>query len=205
MTRVKICGITRPRDGLAAARLGADAIGLVFHARSPRHVLPGQAAAIARELPPFVSTVALFLDADADEVRSVLRVLPADLLQFHGSEPPEFCRQFGRPYLKAIGMGAGTQAAWALAARYADAAGLLLDSHAPGTAGGTGQSFPWEALPMLARPLVLAGGLHPGNVAAAITATQPWAVDVSSGVESAPGIKDEGKMAAFIQEVRRAG
>jgi phosphoribosylanthranilate isomerase len=205
MTRIKICGITRPQDAVAAARLGADALGLVFHARSSRHVSPDQAAAITQALPPFVTAVALFLDANEDEVRAVLRVVPVDLLQFHGSEPPGYCRQFGRPYLKAIGMGAGAAVATALAARYPDAAGLLLDSHPPGAAGGTGEAFAWQALPVLSRPVVLAGGLTPGNVAAAIAAAHPWAVDVSSGVESAPGIKDEGKMAAFIQEARRAG
>jgi phosphoribosylanthranilate isomerase len=205
MTRIKICGITRPGDALAAASLGTDAIGLVFHARSPRHVQAVQAAAIVRELPPFITVVALFLDAAADEVHAVLRTVPVDLLQFHGREAPEFCRQFARPYLKAIGMGAGLNAAMMLAAQYPDAAGLLVDSHPPGAAGGTGETFAWQTLPVLPRPLVLAGGLTPDNVAAAITVVRPWAVDVSSGVESAPGIKDEGKMAAFIQEARRAG
>jgi len=214
-TRVKICGITRLADGLAAARAGADAIGFVFWAGTPRRIDPAAAAAIRAQLPPFVSVVGLFVDAEPDEVRAVLAALPLDLLQFHGREPAAFCRAFGRPYLKAIPVASEATAAGLLeyAACYADAAGVLFDAPpAAGLPGGTGQSFDWDALPrQLPRPLVLSGGLDAGNVAAAVRRVRPWAVDVSSGVEvrdasGAPvrGSKDPARIEAFIQEVRNA-
>lgn len=205
-TRVKICGIGRLDDALAAARLGADAIGLVFAAQSPRSLSPEAAAAIAAALPPFVARVGLFLDAEAALVRAVCAAVPLELLQFHGSEPAAYCRAFGRPYLKAIAMGDGDAAAAACARDYPDAAALLFDAHATGGHGGSGRTFDWSRIPRdLARPVVLAGGLEPGNVAGAIAAVRPFAVDVSSGVEASPGIKDHGKMERFIDEVRRAG
>jgi phosphoribosylanthranilate isomerase len=218
-TRVKICGITGPEHGLAAARGGADAIGLVFWAGTPRRVSFERAAAIAAAMPPFVTLVGLFVDPDPAAVRAALAAVPLDLLQFHGAEAPGFCRSFGRPYLKAIGVGPGAFDAGLLecAKGYDDAAGLLFDAPpADGLPGGTGRTFDWSALApqftgRLARPVVLSGGLHPGNVGAAIRAVRPWAVDVSSGVEVAgadgrpvKGIKDPVRIAAFIEEVRNA-
>lgn len=201
-TRVKICGITRVEDGLAAARAGADAIGLVFYARSPRAVSAAQARTIVRALPPFVTTVGLFVDAAAEDVRHVLQAVPLDLLQFHGDESPEQCRIYGRPYLKALRMREGVDVA-AAARTYSDAAGLLVDTYVEGVAGGTGLAFEWSRLPHdLARPVILAGGLTPDNVAAAVAQVRPWAVDVSGGVEAAPGLKDVAKIAAFIRGVK---
>ena len=204
MIRVKICGITRVEDGLACAQLGADAIGLVFYAPSPRHVSVAQARAIMAALPPFITTVGLFVDADAGEVKAVLTQLPLDLLQFHGNESPEFCQSFGRPYLKAMRVKPGVDLVQ-YAAQYAQAKGLLLDAHVEGVAGGTGQSFDWNLIPArLPLPVVLSGGLHPDNVTQAIKRVQPAAVDVSSGVEATKGIKDAAKIAAFMQGVRNA-
>ncbi len=200
--RIKICGITRPADGRAAARLGADAIGLVFYPASPRHVSLAQARDIVQALPPFVSVVALFVDAGEAQVRAVLEALPVGLLQFHGNESPAECRRYGRPYIKALRMAPGVDVA-ACAARYGDAAGLLLDSFRPGVPGGTGSRFDWARVPSeLALPLILAGGLTVDNVAEAIAAVRPYAVDVSGGVEREKGIKDAAKMADFIARVR---
>ena len=202
-TRIKLCGMTRVDDALAAARLGADAIGLIFAAASPRRVDAGQAAAIARAMPPFVTRVALFLDQPADEIEQVLATVPIDLLQFHGREEAAFCRRFHRPWIKVVPM-LDVDDVGAFAARYPDAAGFLLDSHRAGAAGGTGTTFDWDrALAALDRPLLLAGGLTPANVYEAVTRVRPWAVDASSGVESSPGIKDHARMKAFIDEVRR--
>ncbi len=202
-TRIKLCGMTRVDDALAAARLGADAIGLIFAASSPRRVDAGQAAAIARAMPPFVTRVALFLDQPADEIEQVLATVPIDLLQFHGREDAAFCRRFHRPWIKVVPM-LDVDDVGAFAARYPDAAGFLLDSHRAGAAGGTGTTFDWDrALAALDRPLLLAGGLTPANVYEAVTRVRPWAVDASSGVESSPGIKDHARMKAFIDEVRR--
>ena len=204
MTRVKICGITRVEDGLACAQLGADAIGLVFYAPSPRHVSVAQARAIMAALPPFITTVGLFVDADPAEVSAVLTQLPLDLLQFHGDESPEYCQGFARPYLKAMRVKPGVDLVQ-YAAQYAQAKGLLLDAHVEGVAGGTGQSFDWNLIPAhLPLPVVLSGGLHPDNVTQAIKRVQPAAVDVSSGVEATKGIKDAAKIAAFMQGVRNA-
>lgn len=201
-TRVKICGITRESDLLAAVAAGADAVGLVFHRGSPRCVLPEAAAALAAALPPFITPVGLFLDADPVWVREVVKVVRLDLLQFHGREDADYCRSFGKPYLKAIGVG-GCDDLRSLAEAYGDAGALLLDSHAHGAAGGTGRTFDWEKIPSdLGRPLVLAGGLGPGNVANAVRRVRPYAVDVSSGVEIAPGIKDAGLIEAFMSEVK---
>lgn len=203
-TRVKICGITRVEDALAAAVFGADAIGLVFSEASPRCVSAKQARTIAAALPPFVSVVGLFVDAPADHIRELLGQAPIDLLQFHGRETPEECRQFGRPYIKAVRMVPDVDIA-AEARRYAQAAGLLLDAYDPQLAGGTGATFDWTRVPPdLGKPVILAGGLTPGNVARAIQAVRPYAVDVSSGVEQGKGIKDAAKIAAFIQNVNEA-
>ncbi len=203
-TRIKICGFTRPDDACEAAALGVDAIGLVFYAPSPRAVDAGQARAIVAALPPFVTSVGLFVDAPADEVRAVLEAVPLDLLQFHGDEPPAYCAQFGRPWLKAIRMREGVDLE-SEAERYREATGLLLDAYRPGVPGGTGEAFEWERVPRdLALPVVLAGGLNPGNVAQAITTVRPWAVDLSGGVESARGIKDAAKMAELVDAVRAA-
>ncbi len=204
MTRVKICGITRVEDGLHAAQAGADAIGLVFVGKSPRHVTPHQAREIARALPPFVSTVALFVNPTAAEVEAVLKTVRPDVLQFHGEETADFCRAFGVPYLKAFRVRPGADLLQS-AASYADAQGWLLDAWSEAAHGGTGERFDWDLIPRdLPRPMLLAGGLTPDNVAAAVYMVRPWAVDVSSGVESSKGIKDAAKIAAFIKEIRNA-
>jgi phosphoribosylanthranilate isomerase len=210
MTRTKICGITRVEDGLSAARLGAHAIGLVFYGASPRNVTPDQAREIAAALPPFVTRVALFVNPTASEVETVLARARPDVLQFHGEEEPSFCRAFGLPYLKAARVKAGVDLLQ-FAALYSEAQGLLLDAWSPGAHGGTGERFDWNLIPPgLPKPVVLAGGLHPGNVAEAVRAVRPWAVDVSSGVEAErgghalKGIKDAAKIAAFMKEVSNA-
>jgi phosphoribosylanthranilate isomerase len=203
-TAVKICGITRPEDALAAARAGAHAVGLVFYKKSPRCITPARAADIIRVLPPFITTVALFVDAEADEVCATLAEAPAGLVQFHGSETPEYCRQFGRPYVKAVRMRPGVNLLQ-YARDYHDAKALLLDAYVDGIPGGTGAAFDWNLIPPAAPlPIVLSGGLNPDNVADAIRRVRPWAVDVSSGVESAKGIKDAAKIATFISGVRNA-
>lgn len=200
--RVKICGLTRVEDALAAARLGADAIGLVFYPSSPRAVAVEQARQIVLALPPFVTAVGLFVDAEPSEIEAVLQQVPLDLLQFHGAETPADCARFGRPYIKAIRMREGVDLQRE-AERFKASRGLLVDAYDPKAPGGTGKRFEWDLLPRdLEKPLILAGGLDPGNVRAAITRVQPWAVDVSSGVESDKGIKDYAKMAAFLREVR---
>jgi phosphoribosylanthranilate isomerase len=204
MTRVKICGITRPEDAQAAARAGADAIGLVFFAKSPRNVEIEQAASIANALPPFVTSVALFVNPQADHVVTVLQRVRPDVLQFHGEESPEFCRSFGVPYLKAVRVRPETDLLQS-AALYADAQGLLLDAWSAGAHGGTGERFDWSLIPAdLPKSPILAGGLSPANVRLAIETVKPWAVDVSSGVEAAKGIKDAALIAAFMKEVRNA-
>lgn len=202
-TRVKICGITRVEDASAAAAAGADAIGLVFYAPSPRAVEPARAAEIVRALPPFVTTVGLFVDAPAEQVRAVLEQVPLDVLQFHGDEPEPYCLQFGRPYLKAIRVRAGDDLN-ALAGQWPSASGILLDSFKPGVPGGTGLTFDWSMIPSeRSWSLVLAGGLDASNVAEAVSRVKPWAVDVSGGVEAAKGIKDANKINAFVHEVKR--
>ena len=208
-TRIKICGITRQEDAQAVARAGADAIGLVFYAPSPRAVTPARAAAVIHGLPPFLSLVGLFVNATREAVWSTLEAVPLDLLQFHGDETPAFCAQFARPFFKAIRVGPQMQPADLLesAAAYEavpGARGLLLDAWMEGLHGGTGRTFNWRVIPPgLALPVVLSGGLNPGNVADAVRQVRPAAVDVSSGVESAPGIKDHAKIEAFIQATRR--
>ena len=198
MTRVKICGITREADAQAAADAGADAVGLVFHPASPRCVSLAMAASIVRMLGPFVTTVGLFVDAAPDRVREVLARTGIHLLQLHGNETPDYCAQFGVPYIKALRMAPGLDPV-AAAAGYPAAAGLLFDAWDPLVAGGTGASFDWSRLPALRqRPLILAGGLAPANVAEAVRQVRPYAVDVSSGVEVVPGIKDPRLIRDFI-------
>ena len=204
MTRIKCCGMTRIEDALLAARLGADAIGMVFTARSRRQVSLAQARAIRRALPPFVTSVALFMDDAPALVEAVIEAVQPDLLQFHGSESDDECARFGRPYLKAVAMGEG-DAAFSRLRDYPGASGLLLDGHGLGELGGSGKSFDWTRMPRdLSQPLILAGGLDAGNVAAAIHVARPWAVDVASGVESAPGIKDAARLVDFMAAVRAA-
>lgn len=201
--RIKICGMTRRDDVAATAQLGVDAVGLVFHPASPRYVSVEQAQALTATLPPFVTATALFLDPEPDQVWQVLRETRVRLLQFHGGETAEFCRSFGCPYIKAVPMG-GSVDIMEYARRYAEAVALLLDGHVEGQRGGTGRTFDWSALPRFdGPPLILAGGLDSGNVAAAIRTVRPYGVDVSSGVESAPGLKDVEKMTAFVREVNR--
>ena len=203
-TRVKICGITRPEDADMAVAYGCDAIGLVFYAPSPRNVTIDAAAEIVARLPAFVSAVGLFVNAPADEIGEVLSKVQLNMLQFHGDESPEHCRQFDIPYMKAIRVKPGANLLQ-YAAAYADAKALLFDTYTEGVAGGTGQTFDWNLIPEnIPQPVVLAGGLNPANVGEAIRKIHPYAVDVSGGVEAAKGIKDADKLAAFMRGVRDA-
>lgn len=205
-TRVKICGLTRIEDVQAAARLGADALGLVFHPPSPRAVTPAQAVLLARAVPPFVTLVGLFVNASRDRIAEVLTQVPIALLQFHGDETPADCVGHGRPWIKALPMRPDLDVGALHAAyREAGAAGLLLDAYRPGLPGGTGERFDWARIPPdLARTIILAGGLTPDNVAQAVRQVRPYAVDVSGGVEQAPGLKDPARMGAFIRAAREA-
>jgi phosphoribosylanthranilate isomerase len=204
MTAVKICGITRPEDGVDAARAGAQAIGLVFHPASPRYVSSQRARAIVERLPPFMTAVALFVDAEARFVRAILDAVPVQLLQFHGDESPAYCAQFGLPYVKAVRVKPGVDLLQ-YGALYAGAKGLLLDTHVEELAGGSGRAFDWDLIPAgFALPIVLAGGLTAANVAQAVRRVKPWAVDVSSGVEREKGIKDAAMMVAFVRGARNA-
>lgn len=203
-TRVKICGITREQDAVLAAEYGADAIGLVFYEPSPRHVSVQQAAAIARQLPPFVTTVALFVNAEAELIARVVDEVGVDLLQFHGQECPDYCAGHRRPWIRAVAMKPETDLD-ALQRQFAAGRGLLLDAYRAGVPGGTGETFDWARIPpAMAGRITLAGGLTPVNVAAAIRQVRPYAVDVSGGVEAEKGIKDPHKLKAFIEEVRSA-
>lgn len=200
--RVKICGITRVEDALAAAAAGADAIGLVFYAKSPRAVDIEQARAILAALPPFVTSVGLFVDAERSELERILASVPLDLLQFHGDESVQQCEAFGRPYIKALRVKAGDDIA-AQVARYPSAQGILLDAYVEGVPGGTGEAFDWSLIPQtLSKLLILAGGLRPDNVAEAVSRVRPYAVDVSGGVEASKGVKDVEKVGAFIRAAR---
>jgi len=200
-TRVKVCGITRVEDAQAAINAGADAIGLVFYEPSPRNVRIEQAREIAASVPAFVSVVALFVNADAQYVQDVLNSVRIDLLQFHGDEENDFCSQFQRPFIKAQRV-RETSDVVASCVRFPDALAILLDSYKPGVPGGTGESFDWSLIPKSqTKPLILAGGLTPENVAPAIKQVQPFAVDVSGGVEQSKGIKDPAKIDAFLSEV----
>ena len=203
-TRVKICGITRIEDALEAVKQGADAIGLVFYAHSPRQVSAEQAAEIVAKVPAFITVVGLFVDADSAFIQDVLSTVRLDLLQFHGDETPSECRQYSRPYMKAIRVKNDTNLVQ-YAADYADAKALLLDAFAEGVPGGTGQVFDWSLIPQdLPLPVVLAGGLNAENVGLAIEQVRPYAVDVSGGVEASKGIKDAAKIAAFMRGVSNA-
>lgn len=203
-TRIKFCGITRVEDGVCAARLGVDAIGCIFHAKSPRVVSIGRASEIVKALPPFVTSVGLFVEPDPAEVRKVLDRVPLDLLQFQGSETSDFCAAFGKPWIQAIHMAPGID--WDRErTRTRGAAAVFVDTHVEGVPGGTGQTFDWNLIPDdLDKPLILAGGLSPGNVAAAIRAVRPFAVDLCSGVEASKGVKDSALMQAFVQAVGAA-
>ncbi|KMN20598.1 phosphoribosylanthranilate isomerase [Pseudomonas weihenstephanensis] len=202
VVRSKICGITRIDDALAAVAAGADAIGFVFYAKSPRAVSATQAQAIIAALPPFVTTVGLFVNASACELNETLDAVPLDLLQFHGDETPEQCEGFHRPYIKALRVKAGDDIAQACRV-YQSASGILLDAYVEGVPGGTGEVFDWSLIPQgLSKPIILAGGLMPGNVAQAIAQVRPYAVDVSGGVEISKGIKDHDRIRAFMQVVR---
>jgi len=204
VVRSKICGITRVEDALAAVEAGADAIGLVFYAKSPRAVTVQQARSIINALPPFVTTVGLFVDASRCELGEILDAVPLDLLQFHGDESPENCEGYHRPYIKALRVKPGDDIA-AQVALYKNASGVLLDTYVPGIPGGTGEAFDWSLVPEgLSKPIILAGGLTAENVAQAIARVRPYAVDVSGGVEAAKGIKDAQKIRAFMQAVRAA-
>ena len=202
--RVKICGITRLQDLHAACDAGVDALGFVFYEKSPRRVSVEAAADLVHALPPFVQSVGLFVDADPAFVESVLRVVPLDLLQFHGDEAPVDCARYGRPYIKAVRVNRDTDLL-KCAADFDAARGLLLDAFVPGVPGGTGERFDWSLIPPdLPKPVILSGGLTPDNVAEAVERIHPWAVDVSSGVEVSKGIKDAHKIARFIANAKEA-
>lgn len=205
-TRIKFCGMTRAQDVALACELGVDAIGLVFAERSPRRLEMAQAAALRAQAAPFVDAVALVMDSPAGFVREVVAQVRPSLLQFHGDEDDAFCRSFGLPFLKAVAMGGDdAEPVQARLGHHPHAAGFLLDSHARGGSGGTGRTFDWSRIPHdVGRPFLLAGGIGPDNVFDAIAAVHPWGVDVSSGIESAPGQKDEARMRRFAEEVRRA-
>lgn len=205
-TRIKFCGMTRIEDALAASALGIDAIGLIFAARSKRRLSPDAAAVIRAGLPPMVDAVALFMDNTAEEVRATIDTVRPSLLQFHGDEDDGFCASFGLAYMKAAAMGGeGGDAAATLPIRYPRAAAFLFDSHARGEAGGSGLTFDWARVPAgFSRPFLVAGGLNPENVFDAIRATGCWGVDLSSGVETSPGIKSDALMRRFVAEVARA-
>ncbi|WP_027859100.1 phosphoribosylanthranilate isomerase [Marinobacterium jannaschii] len=202
-TRIKICGITRVEDAQNAVSAGADALGFVFYPPSPRNVGIEQAAGIIRSLPAFVTTVALFVDADREQIQQVIDQTGIDLIQFHGDETAEFCQQFSRPYIKAVRMKPDVDLAL-VCKQYDSAQSILLDAYRPGVPGGTGESFDWDRIPsVLAKSVILAGGLVPGNIAQAVSQVKPYAVDVSGGVEAAKGIKCKDKIIKFVQEVSR--
>ena len=202
-TRVKVCGVTRPADGVAAAALGADAIGLNFWPPGSRCVDVDTASVVVEALPPLVATVGVFVDPEAHEVEAILRRVRLGALQFHGAEGPEECERYGLPYIKAVRVRGEEN--WAeIEERYRSAAALLVDSYREGQPGGTGETFDWSNVPReLSKPLVLAGGLTPENVSRAIQAVEPFAVDVCGGVEASPGCKDPARITAFIREVQR--
>lgn len=203
-TRVKICGITRLQDALDAIDAGADALGFVFYEPSPRYIAPESAASIIAQLPPFVTTTALFVNETEAQVKAIAELTGIDILQFHGDETPEYCRQFTRPYFKALRMSPDISVAMEVQ-RYAESRAILLDAYRPGVPGGTGEAFDWDRIPSnLSKPLILAGGLDQDNVYQAITQVTPFAVDVSGGVELSKGLKDRSKIQQFMKEVARA-
>jgi len=201
-TRIKICGITRLDDAVLSEQLGADALGFVFCEASKRYINPEAAKSISDQIGPFITRVGLFLDASSRDVEHALRVLPGMVPQFHGKETAAECERYGVPYLKAIGLGAGMPAMDELQA-YENALAFLFDSNEPGQLGGTGHAFDWHKLDQnVGKPIILAGGLYPGNVSKAIEQVRPYAVDVSTGVESSKGIKDHQALRSFISAVR---
>lgn len=203
-TRVKICGIRKEADAVHAAMLGVDAIGLVFYEKSPRNISIKEAQAICSALPAFVTTVALVKDAENTFVEDIIDSVAIDCLQFHGSETPEYCSSFDRPYIKALGVEDAGDTIVSMAQQYPASRGILLDSHAPGEDGGTGASFDWNHIPAgIEQPLILAGGLKPDNVAEAIRTVRPYAVDISSGVEKTRGVKDQDLMTEFMKIVNQ--
>ena len=203
-TQIKICGFTRSADAERAVELGADALGLVFYPPSPRNITVAQAQDICAVLPPFTALTALFLNAERSVIKDVLAAVPVSLLQFHGTETPEFCRSFNRPWMKSVSMKSTANVSDYCAA-YEGARGFLLDSNIAGAAGGSGDVFDWSLVPTnIEAPLILAGGLDVENVRQAILSVRPCAVDVSSGVESAKGIKDTDLMRRFISQVKAA-
>ncbi|MES0874462.1 phosphoribosylanthranilate isomerase [Sinimarinibacterium thermocellulolyticum] len=202
-TRIKFCGIRRAVDAALAVDLGVDALGFVLVPASKRYLDPERAALLRAKLPPLVTSVALFMDADAAFVQRAIELLRPHLLQFHGGETPAFCASFGLPYVKAVAMGGAVDLARE-ARRHRHASALLLDSHVPGDMGGSGKTFDWARATASRKPLILAGGLTPQNVGRGIRALRPYAVDVSSGIEARPGVKDAQKMRAFVAAVRRA-
>lgn len=203
-TRIKFCGLTRPGDVRLAVELGVDALGFIFAKQSKRRLDEAQIEGLRQACSPLVSVIALFMDNTGVEVSAGIRALSPNLLQFHGSENDTFCRSFGLPFIKSLAMGEGALDPAQAIKRYPSAAAFLLDGHSPGETGGRGEKFDWTIIPALSKPLFLAGGLTPENVAQAIKICRPYAVDVSSGIESAPGIKDGEKMARFVDEVRSA-
>ena len=203
-TRIKFCGMTRPGDVRLACELGIDALGFVFVKTSPRCLAIERLDGLRSAVSPLVSVVALFMDQSINDVSAVIRVLQPTMLQFHGRENDAYCRRFGLPFIKSIAMAEDDDAVMEAGKRYPSASAFLLDGHAAGQQGGRGETFDWTRVPMLDRPVFLAGGLEPGNVGVAIGTARPCAVDVSSGIESSPGIKDGEKMRKFVDEVRRA-
>ena len=202
-TRIKICGISRLCDAQLVADLGGDAIGLVFHSQSPRAVEVDSAVKIRQAMPPFVTVTALFMNENESWVRQVMEKVQPDCIQFHGEETPEFCRQWSRPFIKAIPMGSVKDAS-RYAQQFPGAQGFLLDSNVAGRQGGSGDTFDWSKIPSnFDFPLVLAGGLNPSNVAAAITQVKPWGIDVSSGVEQSKGVKNSELIVQLFNEVKR--
>lgn len=201
MTRVKLCGFTHPDDVAIAVDLGADALGFVFYPPSPRALTLEQAVVLTRSVPAFVTRVGLFVDASEAMVRETFDRARLNLVQYHGAETPEFCQSVGLPYIRAIRVRPGMDVI-AEIERYVDASGFLLDAYKPGVPGGTGESFDWGLIPKTDRPVILAGGLTPENAMEAIQVVAPWALDVSGGIESAPGRKDPDKMARFIAACR---
>jgi len=202
-TRIKICGITRKEDAEAVVASGADALGLVFYPPSPRAVTAQQAAAVIADVPAFVTVTALFVNPTVEEVQSVLDNVRIDLIQFHGDEDDDFCRQFKRPYIKALRVRQASDVV-ASCLRFPGALAILLDSYKPGVPGGTGETFDWSLVPDTPpKPIILAGGLEVCNVASAINQIHPFAVDISGGVEASKGIKDHGQINEFVNEVYR--
>jgi len=201
-TRVKICGLRQDDDVVVASKAGVDALGFVFYPPSPRAVSVDQAASLVAKVPSFVTSVGLFVNASAEAIEQTLKQVSLNLLQFHGDESPEFCQQFGVPWIKAVRMRQDINL-WQLKENYHLGQGLLLDAYQKGTPGGTGASFDWQRIPQdLAPEIILAGGLDATNIQQAITQVHPWAVDISGGVESSKGIKDHAKIDAFMAEIR---